>query len=848
MKRAITTIDVMTGTARRCLFGVTFVLWMSLACSTRAADASLLKGYLALQDGFHDVAERALLSVVKQTSADASERQMAADLMLLSYVERNATDLLRSSIQQYVRDDVLPEEGERYWRGRLYAMEGDDDRALVELSSFVTETGRHTIYASRGLRKKALLHYKTGDPSRSALVFQILDRTHTNMPMRAYHRLDWGLMELASQRFENAVDVLEWFRDATFVPTPLAEDAHYWLARSLLLVDRVEAAQSLLETLAANRDMDEARWMRAILALAESYRLQGKGDVGTERLSDAINQTASPAIKKKARFALAYHLLDNQQPESAAERIRGIAMEYPDASGVFDLFARLGAAWLSSGRYDEADQVFQQMLEAFGDEKGLTYRGRGKALQGMGRDAEAALMFERASEIDSDEVLDNLYRAGEAYFRAGQYQRAMATFDRFVEVSPEDDQRTPLVLFRRAEGLTALGQRERALEAFEAIAHLYHQDLHAAEALLRAAALHVEDQSFDEAIVLYETVMQVFQDAPAYWHALHGRALARFQQWDTSALDDFERLSQAEDVKADLIEHAKFMKALSLYRLGRDEQALAVCKSFLENYPDSEWSPSVHFWMARFQYNMGDYEQAGQSFMSFVETFPQHELTPQGLYRAGMSAYRNQDYLTAIERFGQFVKEFPQHSLLSEVRFQQAESMVQLGRFSAAILLFEEVVNSAPGNELLARAWGRIGDSRFTLAADDPTRYDEAAQAYLAVLQVPDLRFEHEMQAASKLALTREKQGLVEEALEGYYNRVMLPFLLRQAENKTMGESARVWFSRSARAAAAIVEDRGDWRRLVRILERAVEADVDFATEARNRIRAVKAEYWWMFY
>jgi hypothetical protein len=76
----------------------------------------------------------------------------------------------------------------------------------------------------------------------------------------------------------------------------------------------------------------------------------------------------------------------------------------------------------------------------------------------------------------------------------------------------------------------------------------------------------------------------------------------------------------------------------------------------------------------------------------------------------------------------------------------------------------------------------------------------------------------------------------------------MMPFLLERENGKPPVEAARIWFSRAARGAADIVEARKDWRRLVRILERAATADVEFSAEARSRIQAVKSDYWWMFY
>jgi hypothetical protein len=43
------------------------------------------------------------------------------------------------------------------------------------------------------------------------------------------------------------------------------------------------------------------------------------------------------------------------------------------------------------------------------------------------------------------------------------------------------------------------------------------------------------------------------------------------------------------------------------------------------------------------------------------------------------------------------------------------------------------------------------------------------------------------------------------------------------------------------------MENRGQWRRVVKILERVVAAGVPAANEARERIAKIRSERWWLF-
>jgi len=323
--------------------------------------------------------------------------------------------------------------------------------------------------------------------------------------------------------------------------------------------------------------------------------------------------------------------------------------------------------------------------------------------------------------------------------------------------------------------------------------------------------------------------------------------VSRYQQWSPDALADFERLVKESPGSEDA-EYAFFMRAMCLYRLGRDAQALEICKEFISRYKDSLLAPVVRFWIGRFAYNSGDFESAEVEFLAFIEEYPLHELADAAVFRAGVTALKRKEYLHAIEMFGVLVKDFPKSPYLAEARFSQADAMSHLGKFSGAILVFDEVINNFPKSGLVAMAWGRKGDCQFTLGAGDAERYKEAIRSYRVVTQSPQVRWDMVLQAEYKIALSLEKLDRIEDALDHYYSKVMVPFLLEREKGSVVSESAKVWFTRGALAAADIVTNKNDWRQLVRILNRIVEADVAVSADAKKRIKGIESGKWWLFY
>jgi hypothetical protein len=76
----------------------------------------------------------------------------------------------------------------------------------------------------------------------------------------------------------------------------------------------------------------------------------------------------------------------------------------------------------------------------------------------------------------------------------------------------------------------------------------------------------------------------------------------------------------------------------------------------------------------------------------------------------------------------------------------------------------------------------------------------------------------------------------------------MVKFLQESEKGVKHTEPEKVWFTRAALGAALLLESEKDLRRMVNILDRIVEANVPASDEARERIKKIKAENWWLFY
>ncbi len=818
------------------------------AAPAAAADDPLAAGRIALQDGFASMAEQSFATYLKTKDLSPEDSAVAREYLLEALLAQKKFDAMLTLLDGWAMGDDVAEDAHVYWRAMVLYHQSQYGEASALLQPF-HNTWPKSDLGGPALRLFGLSSIKSGNVQGAVAAFETFSRRYPESGEASLNRLDWGKALIFQEKLKEAISVLQPIM-LDSKAGPLANEARYWIGKAHLQGRESDQGLAVLAPLLEGDDI--AADLRVKVVLAASREVAQAGDVNRALalLSTALEDAHSSDTKRELIHALCDVLLDAGRIDDATPLVKDYVTSNPDAVTAAELQLRLGDALLEVEQYENAIQVYQQYLEAFANAGGhaRARMGHGWAFMGASRYAEAATAFEKASDLFTEPKakMTSLYKAGDARFANVQYQQALELYQRFLSAFPE----TPLAstaMFQVGACLAALERYDEAEKEFEAVASRYAGTADAAEALLHIGELYQAQKDWKGAEAAYERVMKAYEGDPIFARALHGRGLARYQQWSPTALEDFERLVK-EFPAAEVVDHAFFMLAMCHYRLGRDAQALSRCREFLEVHPDSKWTPVVRFWVGRFAYNTGAFEEAETEFLAFVEAFADHALADQALYRAGMAAAKRKEFVRAVELFGQLAKDYPKSSRLAESRFHQADAMCELGKFSGAILVFEEVIINFPSSETVPLAWGRKGDCQFTLGADDPARYEEAIRSYRVVTQSPHARIEHVWQAEYKVGRCLEKLGREEEALDHYYAKVMVPFLLVKSRKEPISESAKIWFTRASLGAADLVTEKQDWRQLVRILDRIVEADVAVSAEASARIKAVKSENWWLFY
>jgi|GEM_PF-887662 len=341
--------------------------------------------------------------------------------------------------------------------------------------------------------------------------------------------------------------------------------------------------------------------------LAWLYRSLGRTYWELERwaeMAEAYNQaiTLSPGLySDHTALAQAYRGL--QQPDQAVAAYRQALALLPCDANTHDLLADL---YRELGRADEA--LAEYRLAAQYDPDDFTaWHAIGALLEEQGKVEEARAAYEKAVAAASDHLARNPHDAttasllGLMYLLLGDTEQAVATLQQAVALRPNADNHYAL-----GNAYYEAGEYEKALAEYQAAL--------AADAGHVAAAVRLGDTydklgRTDEAIAAYRRALALKEDADV--HAYLGMLLARQGQADQAEAEYRASLRLADNALAHL-------GLAELYqRAGKADQAIAEYQAALKLDDDA----GTHAALARLYETEGHLEDAAREYRAAIALF-----------------------------------------------------------------------------------------------------------------------------------------------------------------------------------------------------------------------------------
>lgn len=683
-----------------------------------------------------------------------------------------------------------------------------------------------------------------GDTNAALAAFQELREIPLAIPERAGARLEEARLLRRLSRAEEAEKCLETLLEGAAEEGGEALDRTRWqLAEWRLEREAYAAALPLLARLAGTGTAPDVRTL-ALLGL--SRIAEGTNDLAAATASAEAAVAAAQSLPAQwmARAGLTRLLLRSGTLERAREALRQTLELQPGHPDATRLQLEYADVLLRHEQPAAALPEYQAVLEGATDPalEAQAQRGRAECLVAIGRLAEAAVAFLRVAELAGDAAQREAFsfRAAELLRDAGLHAQAAESLARFQASFPESPL-APRAALLQGECLAAVAPAE-AEAHYLALARRFPETPEAARALFQAAQLAAARDAPTLAIERYEEVNRHPRADPALQGSSQvGAGLIHLHRFHFDrALQDFEQATAREGPAG---EQARYLRAVALYNLGREEDAIEACRRFLEELPESPWAPDATYWMGRYHFNRQQFEEAERYFLRFVETWPTRPECDGALLWVARARFALKRWPEASAVALQLIRDFPESPLLAAARLVHGESLCERMRFDEAILAFDELLALHPESPWAVQALGRKGDSLFTLGTDDVARYRESIAVYQALLARPKLPLDMQLQAAYKIGRCHEKAGQIEPALEQYYRGVILRYAEARDNGVWPNERARAWFARAALSASDLYEQREQWTTAVAILQRMADENVPGHADAAERARRILREH-----
>ena len=181
------------------------------------------------------------------------------------------------------------------------------------------------------------------------------------------------------------------------------------------------------------------------------------------------------------------------------------------------------------------------------------------------------------------------------------------------------------------------------------------------EAEIRELRGEVEQQNHKiRQLVSLQT--KLFQDLEQRLDALAGPASKRSAATPTAAAVEYPTKSQPEvdkAVKTSQSEQRAYQTAYNLLIAKQYPQAKYAMKTFLETYPDGEYTVNAHYWMGELSLLTGDSQLAFSEFETVINKYPTSNKVSDAMLKVGLLYLEKGDQKAAKQQFQKLINTFP---------------------------------------------------------------------------------------------------------------------------------------------------------------------------------------------
>ena len=362
----------------------------------------------------------------------------------------------------------------------------------------------------------------------------------------------------------------------------------------------------------------------------------------------------------------------------------------PGQKGIYHMMLSAKAA--NEGKTEEAKanaEIALQLLKSPSHES--EFYARGMAHQELGNYDLAIADFDKALELDPRQSIVYVGR-GNAYKQKKNYDRALADFDRAIQLEPDLSE----AYFDRGRLYTSLRDADRAIADYEKVIQL---DPQWPFAYLLRGNEHFVKRNFDLAFADFDKAIKLdAQIASAY--RLRGSVYAARDDHDR-AIADFDKAIQLSPRDAD----AHHLRGFSYAIKGDSDRAINDFSKTIELDPASEYG---YYGRGRAYLDRGDYDKA---ILDYDKVIQLNARMTAAYVDRGFAYGNKREYDRAIADFDKVLQLDPQDS---GTHYNRGLAYLSKGAYDLAMADFSKAIELKPdfawAYQHRAIAYERMGD------------------------------------------------------------------------------------------------------------------------------------------
>ena len=475
----------------------------------------------------------------------------------------------------------------------------------------------------------------------------------------------------------------------------------------------------------------------------------------------AVMEFAAPSNSKWKLIALKKRVLallmsgDYAQAEKLIHKIPDQNKTYSGINTIL-LYIRKGnldkafTAYKSIRKYARgADVLWFLMADTLANEflKSKTYR---KALFVL---SDAVLYAN--SEYDRQLILLRIINTA---VLAGQIDAAVTTAEKFLKNYPDSFISNEIRL-RLANLYSDEKKSEDALQIYETVINDQNSDLKQKIESARAAAkIFILMKDFSSAKEKFEYIAHNASDTKIQGEGMFWIAeLLYIQEKYLDAAEAFKEVAEKFDYWRD---QALFKEIKSLMNSLAFSKALKVIDTFSKNFTKSTFIPEVIFLKALALKSIKKYSEACTLFEKFADSYPNHEYAPRALFEAATIILEHKKTEDAVIAYTKLIKKYPKDKLLPNALYRRMNACFWCGFSRKGADDAETLLDLYPKSKFAVYAGYALVDYHIRSA-----RYEHAISVLKKMLNL--YKSDNNLSASIMydIADTRFKQGELTMAL-----------------------------------------------------------------------------------